>query len=70
MNQNLPTDPKEEKKQQKEPDGDQPMENLERTELTEEQKAQIEAEVERKLGKERGLDGGIKLVREKAPFAW
>ena len=39
MNQNLPTDPKEEKKQQKEPDGDQPMENLERTELTEEQKA-------------------------------
>ena len=46
------------------------MENLEPTELTEEQKAQIEAEVERKIGKERGLDGGIKLVREKAPFMW
>jgi hypothetical protein len=37
-------------------------------ELTRAQEQMIENEVHRKLRKDRGLDGGVKLVREKVPF--
>ena len=30
----------------------------------------IDNEVSRKLRRERGLEGGIKVVREKVPFIW
>jgi len=30
----------------------------------------IENDVTRKLRRERGVDGGIKIVREKVPFIW
>jgi len=39
-------------------------------ELTRAQETMIDNEVARRLRRERGLDGGIKLVREKAPFIW
>lgn len=39
-------------------------------ELTRAQETMIDNEVTRKLRKERVLDGGIKIVREKVPFIW
>ena len=39
-------------------------------ELTRDQEAMIEKDVNRKLRREKGLDGGIKVVREKVPFIW
>jgi len=39
-------------------------------ELTKAQEAMIDNEVTRKMRKERVLDGGVKLVREKVPFIW
>lgn len=39
-------------------------------ELSRDQEAMIEKDVNRKLRRERGLDGGIKVVREKVPFIW
>ena len=40
------------------------------SELTRQQEQVIDGEVSRKLRRERGLDGGIKIVREKIPFIW
>ena len=39
-------------------------------ELSRDQERMIENDVNRKLRRERGLDGGIKTVREKVPFIW
>ena len=39
-------------------------------ELTKAQETMIDNEVARKIKKERGLEGGIKLVREKVPFIY
>lgn len=51
---------------------DQPMKAVddEPKELTKAQETMIDNEVTRKMRKERVLDGGIKLVREKVPFIW
>ena len=38
--------------------------------LTKAQENMIDTDVARKLKKDRGLDGSIKLVREKVPFIW
>ena len=39
-------------------------------ELTRDQERMIDNEIHRKLRRERGLDGGIKVVREKVAFIW
>lgn len=52
---------------------DETMKNEEeqpQRELTKAQETMIDNEVTKKLKKERGLEGGVKLVREKVPFIW
>jgi hypothetical protein len=39
-------------------------------ELTRDQERMIDNDVNRKLRRERGLDGGIKVAREKVAFIW
>lgn len=39
-------------------------------ELTKDQERVIDNDVTRKLRRERGLDGGIKIAREKVAFIW
>lgn len=39
-------------------------------ELTKQQESLIENEVVRRLKRDRGVEGGIKAVREKVPFMW
>jgi hypothetical protein len=39
-------------------------------ELTRDQERMIDNDINRKLRRERGLDGGIKVAREKVAFIW
>lgn len=61
-----------EKKTEEGKDGDELMQDEEKheRELTKAQETMIDNEVARKLKKERGLEGGVKIVREKVPFIW
>jgi hypothetical protein len=56
----------EEKKENSDKNEDAKMED----ELTKDQERMIDNDINRKLRRERGLDGGIKVVREKVAFIW